>query len=98
MDRLDAMSVLLAAVECGSLSKASRKLRQPLATVSRKVSELENYLNAALLVRSTKGLELTPASPFWFTRFFHRVGSRFSFLRAYSFACVIALFPAPKRR
>ena len=61
MDRLDAMSVLLAAVECGTLSKASRKLRQPLATVSRKVSDLENYLNAALLVRSTKGLELTPA-------------------------------------
>jgi DNA-binding transcriptional LysR family regulator len=61
VDRLDAMSVLLAAVDCGSLSKASRKLRQPLATVSRKVSELENYLNAALLVRSTKGLELTPA-------------------------------------
>ena len=55
------MSVLLAAVDCGSLTKASRKLRQPLATVSRKVSDLENYLNAALLVRSTKGLELTPA-------------------------------------
>jgi DNA-binding transcriptional LysR family regulator len=55
------MSVLLAAVDSGSLSKASRKLRQPLATVSRKVSELENYLDAALLVRSTKGLELTPA-------------------------------------
>ncbi len=61
MDRLDAMSVLLSAADCGSLSKASRKLRQPLATVSRKVSELENHLNAALLVRSTKGLELTPA-------------------------------------
>lgn len=61
MDRLDAMSVLLAAVDCGSLSKASRKLRQPLATVSRKVSELENHLSAALLVRSTRGLELTPA-------------------------------------
>ena len=61
MDRLDAMSVLLAAVESGSLSKASRKLRQPLATVSRKVTELEAYLNATLLIRSAKGLELTPA-------------------------------------
>lgn len=60
MDRLDSMSVLLAAVECGSLSKASRHLRQPLATVSRKVSELEAYLKATLLVRSAKGLELTP--------------------------------------
>ena len=55
------MSVLLAAVEGGSLSKASRNLRLPLATVSRKVSELETHLNATLLVRSAKGLELTPA-------------------------------------
>lgn len=61
MDRLEAMSVLLAAVESGSLSKASRHLRLPLATVSRKVSELEAHLNAALLTRSAKGLELTPA-------------------------------------
>jgi DNA-binding transcriptional LysR family regulator len=61
MDRLDAMSVLLAAVESGSLSKASRNLRQPLATVSRKVSELETHLNATLLIRSARGLELTPA-------------------------------------
>ncbi|WP_237481434.1 LysR family transcriptional regulator [Lichenibacterium dinghuense] len=61
MDRLDAMQVLLTAVECGSLSKASRKLGQPLATVSRKVSELEDHLKAELLIRSSRGLELTPA-------------------------------------
>jgi DNA-binding transcriptional LysR family regulator len=61
LDRLEAMSVLLAAAESGSLSKASRNLRLPLATVSRKVSELEAHLNATLLIRSAKGLELTPA-------------------------------------
>ena len=61
MDRLEAMSIMLTAVECGSLSKASRKLGLPLATVSRKVSELENHLKADLLVRSAKGLDLTPA-------------------------------------
>ena len=61
MDRLDAMQVMLTAVECGSLSKASRKLGQPLATVSRKVSEFESHLKADLLIRSSKGLELTPA-------------------------------------
>jgi len=55
------MSVLLAAVESGSLSKASRKLGLPLATVSRKVADLEAHLNAGLLIRSAKGLELTPA-------------------------------------
>jgi len=55
------MSVLLTAVESGSLSKASRALRLPLATISRKVAELEAHLNATLLIRSAKGLELTPA-------------------------------------
>ena len=61
MDRMEAVSILLAAVESGSLSKVSRNLRLPLATVSRKVAELEAHLNAALLIRSSKGLELTPA-------------------------------------
>jgi DNA-binding transcriptional LysR family regulator len=61
MDRLESMTVLMAAVETGSLSKASRKLRQPLATVSRKVAELERFLKTVLLVRTPKGLELTPA-------------------------------------
>ena len=55
------MAVLLAAVEAGSLSKASRKLGLPLATVSRRVAELESHLKADLLVRSSKGLELAPS-------------------------------------
>lgn len=67
MDRLDAMAVLLAAVESGSFSKASRNLRLPLATVSRKVSELEAHLNTTLLLRSAKGLELTPAGRSYIT-------------------------------
>ena len=61
MDRLDAMSVLIAVVETGSFSAASRKLRAPLPTVSRKVSELEAHLNAHLLIRSTRKLVLTEA-------------------------------------
>ena len=67
MDRLDAMQVMLTAVECGSLSKASRKLGQPLATVSRKVSELERHLKSDLLIRSSRGLELTPAGRTYIT-------------------------------
>jgi DNA-binding transcriptional LysR family regulator len=67
MDRLDAMRVMLTAVECGSLSKASRKLGQPLATVSRKMSELESHLKADLFIRSSKGLELTPAGRTYIT-------------------------------
>lgn len=61
MDRLDAMSILLNVVEAGSFSAASRKLRIPLPTVSRKVSELEAHLKAQVLVRSTRKLALTSA-------------------------------------
>ena len=61
MDRLEAMSTLLAAVEAGSLSAASRKLGMPLATVSRKVSELEAHLRTRLLNRTSRRLILTEA-------------------------------------
>jgi len=61
MDRLEAMTVLMAAVEAGSLSGASRRLGMPLATVSRKVSELEQKLKTRLLNRSSRRLTLTDA-------------------------------------
>jgi DNA-binding transcriptional LysR family regulator len=61
MDRLEAMSALLAAVEAGSLSGASRKLGMPLATVSRKVSELETHLRIRLVTRTSRRLILTDA-------------------------------------
>jgi len=61
MDRLDAMSVLVAVAESGSFSAASRKLGAPLPTVSRKVAELEAHLNARLLTRTTRRLTLTDA-------------------------------------
>lgn len=59
MNRLESMSVLLAVVDAGSLSAAGRKLGMPLATVSRKVSELERDLKTQLLMRSTRQLTLT---------------------------------------
>jgi len=61
MDRLDAMAVFQAAVETRSLSAAGRKLGMPLATVSRKLSELEAHLKTRLLLRSTRQLTLTDA-------------------------------------
>ena len=61
MDRLESMSVLVAAVEAGSLSGAARRLGTPLATVSRKVSELEAHLKTRLLTRSSRRLTLTDA-------------------------------------
>lgn len=61
MDRFNAMSILVAVVEAGSLSAAARQLDVPLATVSRKVSELEKHLHARLLNRSSRKLTLTDA-------------------------------------
>lgn len=61
MDRLESMSILVAAVDAGSLSAASRRLGTPLATVSRKVSELEAHLGTRLLNRSSRRLTLTDA-------------------------------------
>lgn len=53
------MRVLLAVIDAGSLSAGGRSLRMPLATVSRKVSELEAALKTQLLVRTTRNLSLT---------------------------------------
>jgi len=61
MNRLESMRVLLAAVEAGSQSAAGRKLGMPLATVSRKISDLESALKTRLLIRSTRQLTLTDA-------------------------------------
>jgi DNA-binding transcriptional LysR family regulator len=61
MDRLESMSTFLTAVDAGSLSAAARKLRAPLPTVSRKVSELETYLRTKLFQRTNRRLILTEA-------------------------------------
>src|SRR4051812_3748358 len=61
MDRLDAMQVLLAVVDAGSLSAASRKLRAPLPSVSRKVAELERHLGTRLLIRTSRNIQMTDA-------------------------------------
>ena len=56
MDRLQSMSILLAVVDAGSLSAAGRRLGMPLATVSRRISELEAHLGTRLLNRSSRSL------------------------------------------
>ncbi len=61
MDRFEAMSILVTAVDAGSLSAAGRRLGMPLASVSRKVSELEAHLKTKLLTRTTRQLSLTDA-------------------------------------
>jgi DNA-binding transcriptional LysR family regulator len=59
MDRLEAMSIVLAVAEAGSLSAAARRLNTPVATASRKITEFEDHLRAKLFDRSARRLTLT---------------------------------------
>ena len=61
MNRLESMSILIAVVDSGSLSAAARHLGMPLATISRKVGELETHLKTRLLNRTTRQISLTEA-------------------------------------
>jgi len=61
MDRLEAMFMFAAIVDGGSLSAAGRRLNVPLATVSRKLADLEAHLKTRLITRSTRKLVLTDA-------------------------------------
>ena len=53
--------MVLAVAEAGSLSAAARRQKTPLATVSRKVSELEEHLQTKLFNRSSRTLVPTDA-------------------------------------
>ncbi|POR50843.1 LysR family transcriptional regulator [Bosea psychrotolerans] len=61
MDRLDAMSLLLEVIDSGSFSAAGRRLGMPLATVSRRISDLERHLQTRLLTRTSRKVALTEA-------------------------------------
>jgi DNA-binding transcriptional LysR family regulator len=59
LDRLEAMQILLTAVDAGSLSAAARELKIPVSTLTRKVTDLEEMLGTRLLIRTTRKLMLT---------------------------------------
>ena len=59
MDRFEAMSAFVAVAKAGSFSAAARELGIPIATMSRRVADLEAELKARLLRRSTRRLSLT---------------------------------------
>jgi DNA-binding transcriptional LysR family regulator len=58
---LNATRMFVAVVQAGSLSAAAARLEIPLATLSRRVRDLERQLNVQLLVRSAHGTKLTDA-------------------------------------
>jgi DNA-binding transcriptional LysR family regulator len=53
MARLDEIEILIDVFERGSLTLAAHSLGMPIATVSRKLSSLEERLGTALIGRST---------------------------------------------
>jgi DNA-binding transcriptional LysR family regulator len=61
MDRLDAMTLFVAAVDEGSLAAAARRHGRSPAAVTRAVTLLEHRAGATLLLRSTRRLSLTSA-------------------------------------
>lgn len=61
MDRLDAMTLFVAAVDTGSLAAAGRHHGRSPASVTRAVALLENLAREPLLLRSTRRLSLTAA-------------------------------------
>jgi DNA-binding transcriptional LysR family regulator len=61
MDRLTAMKVFVAVAQSGSFSATADKLEMSRAMVTRYVSELEQWLNARLLQRTTRSVTLTDA-------------------------------------
>lgn len=61
MDRLQAMKVLVDVADAGSLSATARRMGLPLATLSRRVAELEAHLGVRLFNRTSRRLELSEA-------------------------------------
>lgn len=54
------LEALVIAAETGSLSAAARRLGVDLATVSRRIGEIEDVVGVSLLIRSGRGVRLTP--------------------------------------
>ncbi|MDI4655700.1 LysR family transcriptional regulator [Xanthobacter autotrophicus] len=61
MDRIDAMTAFVAALDEGSLARAARRLGRSPAAITRAVAQLEEHLGTRLLHRTTRALHLTHA-------------------------------------
>lgn len=58
---LNAIRMFVAAAKCGSFTAAAERLEVPLATLSRRIRDLERELQVQLLERSVHGTRLTDA-------------------------------------
>ena len=66
MDQLASMRTFRRVVEAGSFTAAARQLNLSKAAVSKQISDLEAYLGAALLNRTTRRLSATEAGGAYF--------------------------------
>lgn len=55
------MRLLIEVCDSGSFSRASQRLNIPVSTVSRKITELEDYVGTRFLIRTTRKVTLTDA-------------------------------------
>lgn len=60
MDRIQAMQIFVRVAEAGSFIHAAQTLSLPASTVTSSVKNLEKYLQARLLNRTTRRVSLTP--------------------------------------
>jgi DNA-binding transcriptional LysR family regulator len=68
MDRLSAMNMFVRVVETGSFSAVAKELSSTQPTVSKNIAELESWLGARLLNRSTRSLRLTETGSDYYER------------------------------
>ena len=61
MTDLNSLVIFAHVIEANSFSGASRRLKMPTSTVSRRIAELEDQLGVRLIERSTRSLRLTDA-------------------------------------
>lgn len=68
MDRLSAMNMFVRVVETGSFSAVAKEISSTQPTVSKNIAELESWLGAKLLNRSTRSLRLTETGADYYER------------------------------
>ncbi|MCB1693776.1 MAG: LysR family transcriptional regulator [Pseudomonadales bacterium] len=68
MDRLTAMQMFVRVVETGSFSAVAREMNSTQPTISKNIAELESWLGAKLLNRSTRSLRLTETGTDYYER------------------------------
>lgn len=61
MDRLQALTIFVAVVDCAGFASAARKLNLSPPVVTRAIADLEQHLGVRLLTRTTRVVRVTDA-------------------------------------